>query len=61
MKVSDTELKHVDLVLTPEQFDILLDFYPEAIKDADQTMIVLMSYWRGERYGVVHATVNNPQ
>lgn len=61
MKVSDTELKHVDLVLTPEQFDTLLDFYPKAIKDVDQTTIVLMSYWRSERYGVVHVTVNNPQ
>lgn len=60
MNPHDYDLKHLDLKLTPEQFDILLNWWPPQLKERGTKSIVLSAHYKGERYGVVHVTSNNP-
>lgn len=47
-------LKHLKLVLTDEQWQQLIDFYPAKIKESERDQIILIAYWLGAEYGVVH-------
>lgn len=53
---NSNELEHFDLVLSAKQFDDLLNFWPPALKEKDPKSVVLVAYYKGEKYGIVHAS-----